>query len=185
VGLFLFSALVHAYVGLRLVPALAPWPWAMVALTLLLVASAVLMPMGLLARRVQSRALAQFLAWAGLLFMGLFSSLFVLTLLRDVVVAVAHLMQMAGWFDTASIDLADLGVFSAILVPLAALGITALGLRNARRTAAVVAVDVPIAGHVFRATVGWAECRVFRDGLQALVYVRRIRCGAGVDDPSD
>ncbi|HYS12429.1 MAG TPA: metallophosphoesterase, partial [Burkholderiaceae bacterium] len=145
-GLFLFSALVHAYVGLRLVPALAPWPWAMVALTLLLVASAVLMPMGLLARRVQSRALAQFLAWAGLLFMGLFSSLFVLTLLRDVVVAVAHLMQMAGWFDTASIDLADLGVFSAILVPLAALGITALGLRNARRTAAVVAVDVPIAG---------------------------------------
>ena len=145
-GLFLFSALVHAYVGLRLVPALAAWPWAMVALTLLLVASAVLMPMGLLARRVQSRALAQFLAWAGLLFMGLFSSLFVLTLLRDVVVAVAHLMQMAGWFDTASIDLADLGVFSAILVPLAALGITALGLRNARRTAAVVAVDVPIAG---------------------------------------
>jgi predicted MPP superfamily phosphohydrolase len=145
VGLFLFSALIHAYVGLRLVPALDAWPWAMVLLGLLLVASAVLMPMGLFARRVQSRRLAHVLAWAGVLFMGLFSSLFMLTLLRDVVLAATHLVYSAGWFKILGSELADLGVFSAAAVPLVALGITTLGWYNARRTAAVVNVDVPIA----------------------------------------
>jgi predicted MPP superfamily phosphohydrolase len=145
VGLFLFSALVHAYVGLRLVPALAGWPWSAIALALVLVASAVLMPLGLYARRVRSPGTAQLLIWAGLLFMGLFSSLFVLTLLRDVLLAVAHLAQATGWFDATSTALAELSEFSAALVPLAALAITALGLLNARRTASVVTVDVPIA----------------------------------------
>jgi uncharacterized protein len=145
VGLFLFSALIHAYVGMRLVPALAEWPWAMVLLGLLLVASATLMPMGLFARRVQSRRLAQTLAWAGVLFMGLFSSLFVLTLLRDIVLAAVHLVYAAGWFNVPGNELGELGVLSAGAVPLVALGITAVGWRNARRTAAVVNVDVPIA----------------------------------------
>jgi hypothetical protein len=113
VGLLLFSALLHAYVGGRLVPALTAWPWAAVLLALLLVASAVLMPMGFMARRMRGRRFAQILAWAGLLCMGLFSTLFVLTLLRDVLLAGVLLAQ---W----------------------------LGLRNARRTADVVAVDVPI-----------------------------------------
>jgi len=146
VGLFIFSALVHAYVGLRLVPALSAWPSAAILLALTLIASAVLTPMGFYARRVQSRALAQYLAWAGLLFMGLFSSLFVLTLLRDVVLALVHLAAVAGWFDTAAGELTQLNEASAALVPLLALAITGLGLWNARRTAAVVSVDVPIAG---------------------------------------
>jgi predicted MPP superfamily phosphohydrolase len=145
VGLFLFSALVHAYVGLRLVPAFAEWPWAMALLGLTLVASAVLMPMGFYARRTQSRRMAQLLAWAGLLFMGLFSSLFVLTLLRDVVLAVVHLAHAAGWLGVSAAVLADLDVGSATAVLVLALGITAIGLLNARRTAAVVAVDIPIA----------------------------------------
>lgn len=143
--LLLFSALVHAYVGLRLLPALAAWPWGMLALGVVLVASAVLVPMGFFARRVQSRHGAQLLAWAGLLLMGLFSTLFVLTLLRDVVLAFAHLVQAAAWFDATPTALVQLGKISAALVPLAALGITALGLHNARRTAEVVAVDIPIA----------------------------------------
>jgi predicted MPP superfamily phosphohydrolase len=143
--LFLFSALVHLYVGLRLVPALMAWPWAAVLLGVALAASTVLTPMGLYARRAQSRDHAQILAWSGLLFMGLFSSLFVLTLLRDVALAVAHLAQAGGLIATTSAFLADLHEGSAIAVPLLAFGITALGLRNARRTAAVVAVDVPIA----------------------------------------
>jgi predicted MPP superfamily phosphohydrolase len=145
VGLFLFSALVHAYVGLRLVPAFADWPWAMVLVGLTLVASAVLMPMGFYARRTQSRRMAQLLAWAGLLFMGLFSSLFVLTLLRDVILAVVHLAHAAGWLEVSAAVLADLDVGSATVVLVFALGITAIGLLNARRTAAVVAVDIPIA----------------------------------------
>jgi hypothetical protein len=140
-GAFLFSALVHLYVGLRLVPALLVWPWAALLMALALLASAVLMPMGLYARRTQSRRRAQFFAWAGLLLMGLFSSLFVLTLLRDVVLGLAHIARSVGVLD----DPAGLSEISAALVPLVALAITGIGLRNARRTAAVVAVDVPIA----------------------------------------
>jgi predicted MPP superfamily phosphohydrolase len=146
VGLFLFSALVHAYVGVRLLPALWAWPWSAVTLGVLLVCSAVLMPLGFLARRIQSRRAAHLVAWSGLLLMGLFSSLFVLTLLRDVVLALAHLVHVTGWLDTTSADLTEFGEISAALVPLVALAITAVGLRNARRTAAVVPVDIPIAG---------------------------------------
>jgi len=146
VGVFLFSALVHAYVGVRLLPALWAWPWGAVTLGTVLVASAVLMPLGFLARRIQSRRAAQFVAWTGLLLMGLFSSLFVLTLLRDVVLALAHLVHFAGWLETTSADLTEFAEISAALVPLVALAITAVGLRNARRTAAVVPVDIPIAG---------------------------------------
>jgi len=141
VGAFLFSALVHLYVGLRLVPALLAWPWAALLMAVALVASAVLMPMGLYARRTQSRRLAQFFAWTGVLLMGLFSSLFVLTLLRDVVLGLAHVARSIGVLG----DPAGLSEVSAALVPVVALAITAIGLRNARRTAAVVAVDIPIA----------------------------------------
>jgi predicted MPP superfamily phosphohydrolase len=144
VRLFLFSALVHAYVGLRLVPAFAAWPWVMALLTLVLVASAVLVPLGFFARRTQSLRRARLIAWPGLLFMGLFSSLFVLTLLRDVVVAVVHLAHAAGWSGLTAAQLATLDIGSATAVLVLALGITAIGLLNARRTAAVVAVDVPI-----------------------------------------
>ena len=141
-GLFLFSALVHTYVGLRLLPALTEWPWAVALFGSVLVASAVLVPMGFYARRARSRR-AEIIAWAGLLLMGLFSSLFVLTLLRDVVLALTHLAEKAGLF-AATTFVGNLDIGSAILVPLAALLITALGLRNARRTAAVVSVDIPI-----------------------------------------
>jgi len=144
VGLLLFSALLHAYVGARLVPALTAWPWAAVLLALLLVASAALMPMGFMARRMRGRRFAQILAWAGLLCMGLFSTLFVLTLLRDVLLAGTLLAQWLGLFGLTAADLAAFGVASGVLVVLLAFVITAVGLRNARRTAEVVAVDVPI-----------------------------------------
>ncbi|HEX7436991.1 MAG TPA: metallophosphoesterase, partial [Caldimonas sp.] len=109
----------------------------------LLVASAALMPLGLWARRrIRSQVLSDRLAWVGLLFMGLFSSLFVLTLLRDIVLllgaAVVALRPAAFSFDV-------LVTLTAAAVPLLGLVVTLLGLVNARRTAAVVSVDVPIA----------------------------------------
>lgn len=76
---FIVAAL-HAFVGLRLAPELAaPWVW-MLALGLVL--SAVLMPLGLLGNRVLHQPWADRMSWVGLLLMGLFSSLFVLTALR-------------------------------------------------------------------------------------------------------
>ena len=127
-------ALLHGYIGWRLIPALpgaAGW-----ALGALLLASALLMPLGYLARRLRPRRLAAVLAFGGLVLMGLFSSLFVLTLLREVLLLVL----------LPFVDLAAPARWTAIGVPTLALVITVLGFLNARRTAAVVQVEVPIRG---------------------------------------
>jgi len=131
--LLFISSLLHAYVGARIAPDLpgALWPGLFVGLV---VASALLMPMGLLARSVRRQPLSDRLAWAGSLAMGLFSSLFVLTVVRDALLLVAWLASLDGVAGT-----------TAVAVPLLALAITLWGFVNARRTAAVVTVDVPIA----------------------------------------
>jgi predicted MPP superfamily phosphohydrolase len=140
--LFLLSALLHFYIGWRIVPALEP-AWMAWGLALLLSASALLMPLSRGARRLRDPVVADRLAGVGLWFMGLFSSLFVLTLLREG-------LLLGGWLVLAlrpdAFDLAELTAATAAAVPLIALAMTLIGLVNARRTAGVVAVDVPIAG---------------------------------------
>ena len=130
ISLFGLSGLLHLYIGIRLVPAL-PGPWAGGVLALLLVASAALMPLGLVARRLLRPPAADRLTWVGMLAMGLFSSLLVTTVLRDLLLLVAP----SAWAGP-----------SAIAVPLLALAATLVGVVNARRIAAVVTIDVPIAG---------------------------------------
>ena len=148
--LFLISALLHTWVGWRVVPALADvaaFPLGSALFAALLVASALLMPLGLAARRVSRGRSAEVLTWLGLLFMGLFSSLIVLTFLRDVLLVLA---LGATWLaGLAGVDLAVLDVlqtWSALAVPMLGLLATVLGFWNARRTARVVQVDVPIVG---------------------------------------
>ncbi len=141
--LFVFSLLLHAYLGVRLIPALAPWPVAQLLLGLILLASAVLMPMGLTARRLKSPLLADRVAWTGMLFMGLFSSLFVLSLLREAVLLTGWLWLM---LQPDAFSWPDLRAGSAAAVALLGLLMTFFGFFNARRTAAVVRVDVPISG---------------------------------------
>ncbi len=147
IPLFLVSGLLHAYVGWRIGPALAAFSGVEWALWLLLAASAVLVPMGLVGRRFAKPPTSDVLTWLGLLCMGLISSLFVLTLLRDVLLLVADMLQ---WMWPAALPdvLApeNLPVWSAAAVLLLGIGVTALGYWNARRTAGVVRVDVPIAG---------------------------------------
>ena len=139
----IFSAFLHAYVGWRLLPSLGHWPGAQALFAGTLAASWVLMPMGLLARRIKAQPLSDVLAWAGLLFMGLFSSLFVLTLLRDMVLLFAWIV-VALFADGFAWPL--FSAWSALAVVLLGGGITLWGLVNARRTAAVVVVEVPMAG---------------------------------------
>jgi uncharacterized protein len=154
IPLFLISSLLHAWVGWRIAPALAGFatlPQGGVLFWALLVASALLMPMGLVARRFAGGGVAVVLTWLGLIFMGLFSSLFVLTLLRDAMLVLAWLASWLGALMGVDADAAHalLGAFqswSAAAVPLLGLGVTAWGFWNARRTARVVRVDVPIAG---------------------------------------
>ena len=127
----------HAYIGVRLIPPLALGAAGVAIGWLLLLLSAVLTPAGLVAPRVRRWDMSDRLAWAGLLTMGLFSSLLVLTFLRDLALLA---LSLAGFGD------ATIERWSAAAVPLGALLVTVIGFFNARRTARVVNVDVPLAG---------------------------------------
>ncbi len=137
------SALLHGYIGIRLIPALAPFSAAQLGLAGILMLSALVMPLGLLARRIARAPLADTLSWAGLLCMGLFSSLLVLTVLRD---AVGVVLGAVDFLAPGRLTLAHWRSASAQAVPLLGGLATLLGFMNARRTAAVVRVDVPIRG---------------------------------------
>ena len=71
------SLALHAYIGARLLPALAAWPAAQAGLFGLLVVSALAMPFALGRLRQRSPRLGLALMWLGLLSMGFFSSLLV------------------------------------------------------------------------------------------------------------
>lgn len=150
VPLFLVSALLHVWVGWRIAAALTAFTPADLLLWGALGASALLMPMGLMGRRVAKSRLSAVLVWAGLLCMGLFSTLFVLTLLRDALLvlvwAVVAAMQLIGLggLDTAWLD--ALRTWSALAVLALGLLATMWGFWHARRTAQVVRVEVPIVG---------------------------------------
>lgn len=142
--LYSVVALFHAYVGWRLLSDLAAFgAAAAVALAAWLVLSAALLPQGVFARRAGHRAFAAGLVWAGSIAIGSFSSLFVLTFLRDVFLLVAAILEY--WFpDPAA--LAGARAWSAAAVPALAAMLTLVGFFNARRRAAVRSVDVSIAG---------------------------------------
>jgi predicted MPP superfamily phosphohydrolase len=126
------SALLHLYVGWRIAPDL-PNAVAGAAFALVLVASAVLIPLGFFGRRSRNREIADRTTWAGMLALGLFSTLLVLTLLRDLVLLAAwplHLEALPGW--------------SAIAVVAAGLAIVVIGFVNARRTARVREVEIAV-----------------------------------------
>ena len=122
--ILLFVALLHGYIGLRLLPPL-PWP-AQAAALALLVACFTLLPKGWHVREREGwRAMAPWVA------MGFFSWLLVLTVARDA----ALLVLGAGWAAS-----------SAAAVLLATPLITLVGYAMARRTAAVKRVSVRVPG---------------------------------------
>ncbi|UVW30384.1 metallophosphoesterase [Massilia sp. H6] len=129
---------------MRLLPDLAPGALGMLLAVLALVVLTLLVPVGLMSASLRRRRWPQPLAWAGLLSMGLFSSLLVATLARDLVLLALHLGELAGLPGITFTPTAMQA--SALAVPLVALGVTLLGFVNARRLARVVTVNVPIAG---------------------------------------
>jgi uncharacterized protein len=141
--LILLSTLLHAYLAWRLLPAWSGSTIGFGALALLIAASAVLLPAGWRVHRMRASRWAERLTWAGYLAMGLFSSLFVLSVLRDIGLVLAAL---AAWAWPDALDLPAIVRISGRAVPLVAVAVTAWGFWNARRTAGVVSVDVPIAG---------------------------------------
>lgn len=138
--LFLISVLLHGLLGWWLVADLTEVDVFLgAALQVFLLTSSMLLPLGLLAPR--AAAWGPVLTWLGLLFMGAFSSLFVLALLREIALAAVSLVI---WAWPGSLDVAVFQDYSALAVPVLGLLATLGGFWNARRTAAVVRVDVPI-----------------------------------------
>jgi uncharacterized protein len=140
--LSVISLLVHLYIAWRLIPALAAFPWVQIGVALLIAASAGALQLGF-SRWQRRRALQnrrdQVALTAGFVAMGFLSSLFVLTVLRDVVL-------IGLWVaDQLGLTIATFTAWSALTVAGLAALMTVWGLVNARRTARVVHVDVPIA----------------------------------------
>lgn len=122
----------HGYIGWRLLPPLELSPAALALAVAGLALSACLVPLALLGRFVTAnQARADRLSWLGGLAMGLFSSVLVLTLLRDLGLLLAGAPSLAA--PTALAVLAAAVLFSL------------LGYLNARRLAAIVPVQVPLA----------------------------------------
>jgi predicted MPP superfamily phosphohydrolase len=142
--------LVHLYIGLRLLPDMEVGVPGILLGVVLLALSAVLVRIGLVAPSLRRSRWSGALTWAGLLSMGFFSSLLVLTFLRDVLLLV---LTLAGAGSPG------INRVSALAVPLLALGVTAIGFINARRLARVVKVDVPIAG-LPRELAGYAIAQI-------------------------
>ena len=139
------SLLLHTYIGARLLPGLLPWPLAFYSLLAALLLSAWAMPMGIGvgARIFVERVATNAYVWLGWLCMGLFSSLLVLTVARDIMLLLFLLMHAVAHTEIAS---AAFRRDSALAVWLIGAGMTFFGFANARRTASVVSVDIPIAG---------------------------------------
>ncbi len=118
------------YIGWRLLPALAVGPSGVWAGIGLLIVSCV---------AIRSSARETFFAWVRVLVMGFFSSLFVFTLLRDLVLLFARLVlttSQTAFFVAAS---ARWTIEFAVFV-------TVAGLIIARKNPRVVHVDVPVSG---------------------------------------
>lgn len=130
-------ALLHIYVGARLLPALPIGLLGRALGGLALCGSFALIILGARARRTQNSSFAANLAWLGSIDGGFFSSLAVLTVLRDLflgptVVFASH--PQAAMLESAS----------AIGVPLLAALATVVGFIDARRRPRVVNVSVPL-----------------------------------------
>lgn len=140
--LFGFVFLLHAYVGWRLLPEMPSDAFAIAATALWLIGSSIVIPLGLFAR-LKRRPVSELLTWAALLAIGSFSSLFVLTVVRDVGLIAGSVMSGS---IVAAASLAGFRSDSALAVPILAAIFTLVGFVNARRRARVRRVDVPIAG---------------------------------------
>jgi predicted MPP superfamily phosphohydrolase len=131
----------HAYIGMRLLPDLPFGLSGIVLGGLALAASAYLIPLGFRARRTRATRRGEWAMWGGLLAMGAFSTLLMLTFLRDA--ALLLVLALATWTELA-VPVAAILRYSALAVPLLTTVITVVGYSNARRVAAVRHVDVPI-----------------------------------------
>ena len=128
----------HGYIGLRLLSGIPIGIQGRVLGAAILTLSCILIPLSMTTRQIRRRGLADALAWAGYICMGGFSSLLVVTVMRDAVLLIA-------WLVLPAAQLAGVARDSAFVALAVALLATLIGFANARRRAQVVDVEVPIA----------------------------------------
>ena len=104
---------------------------------LLLIVCCVVIPLSLRQQTMRNPGLENLFGWVGVLSMGFFSSLFVFTLLRDLLLLIADLMLSAQ-------QAASLGPPSARWTVALTVFVTLAGLVLARRRPRVVDVDIPV-----------------------------------------
>jgi predicted MPP superfamily phosphohydrolase len=125
------------YIGWRLLSALPIGPVGIAVGVAILLTACVLIPLAVRTRSMRNQDLADVFAWIGLTAMGFFSSLFVFTVLRDLILALARLLlpasQTAAW--TSSSALYTLGLTALV---------TLVGFIIARGPPRVSEVTVPI-----------------------------------------
>lgn len=140
------------YIGWRLLPALAIGPVGVCVGIALLVAACILIPRSILVRSMRNQALADRVAGVGFVSMGFLSSLFVLTLLRDLFLLCAHLIVTARQAASLTTPSAQWALALAIFATLA-------GLVIARRRPRVVKIDIPVA-HLPKALHGFSIAQI-------------------------
>jgi predicted MPP superfamily phosphohydrolase len=142
-GFLLFIGLLgllHAYIGWRVLPDLGAGVWPVGAVVL--AASYALMLLAVVARATWPRPQADRFAAPGLFMAGFFSSMLVLTLLRDLLLLVA--IPVLTILASSSAHVYILKTASATAVAALSVFATAVGFASARRRARIVNVDVPI-----------------------------------------
>jgi predicted MPP superfamily phosphohydrolase len=134
--LWLFLSL-PVYIGWRLLSALAIGPTGIVLGVAVLLIACLVIPLAVRTRSMRNQALADIFAWVGLTAMGFFSSLFVFTVLRDVLLALAHLVLPASQAQAWGAPSAQFTLAITALV-------TLLGLIIARGRPRITEVSIPI-----------------------------------------
>jgi predicted MPP superfamily phosphohydrolase len=130
--------LLHLYIGARILDAFLLSPFTKTIIILLVLLAFAALTMGFLARFIISESkYADLFSWIGMLSMGLFSSVLVLTFLRDLVLVVCSL-----FFDYTF--MAKLHIFSEIFVLVGAALASVIGLIAVIRVPDIIEVKIPI-----------------------------------------
>ena len=140
------------YIGWRLLSALPIGSIGVAVGIVLLVACCLFIPLSVRTRTMRNQQLGDALSWVGLTAMGFFSSLFVLTVLRDLILGTGYLF-MAG--SEARSWVAP----SAFWTLVTACVMTMTGLFIARRKPGVTKVSIPVP-HLPRALQGFTIAQV-------------------------
>lgn len=133
--------LVHLYIGWRLVPSLPAVAGLKAVLTAWLVISYVSIVVSMRMRRRRGGALKDAVCWVGFVAMGLFSGLFMFTVLRDISYVGVGFVETQFLQDDPFPHWSE---YSAVAAVALALWMTVYGAYNARRLARVKRVSIAL-----------------------------------------